>query len=181
MGQLLRSAAVFLFGLGALTAPTISAAGDKDADAYEPMAVFAKLAGRSWRGEGTGPNGQPIVDIARYEMILLGRAFQSTHKLEGGTYGGRTVYFYDEGAKEYVFHYFTTAGFHTTGTIVPTENGFTAIETVNGHPEIDEVHSEIIVGEKEMRVLSHHVSHDGEESAGDTLIYAEIDDPGPLY
>ena len=89
--------------------------------AYAPMAPFAKLAGRSWRGEGTGPDGEPIVDIARYEMILGGRAFQSTHKLENADYGGRTIIFYDEGAKKYVFHYFTTAGFHTTGELTLTD------------------------------------------------------------
>lgn len=148
---------------------------------YEPMAVFAELAGRAWRGEGVGPNGQPIVDIARHEMIMAGRAFQSTHKLEGGTYGGRTIFFFDEGAKEYIFHYFTTAGFHTTGTMTPTETGFDVVETVNGHPKYAQVRSEMIVGDKQLRVVTRHITHDGEESPGDTLVYQEIDDPGPLF
>ena len=165
----------------ALSVSGVAVAGEKAAGAYEPMAVFSKLTGKAWRGEGTGPNGQPIVDISRYEMILNGRAFQSTHRLEDGTYGGRTIFFFDEGAKEYVFHYFTVAGFHTTGTIVPRKDGFTAIETVNGHPEFAEVHSDMIVGEGELRVVTRHVDHDGEESAGDTLVYKEIDDPGPLF
>ncbi len=158
-----------------------SIAGEKESAAYEPMAVFANLAGRSWRGEGTGPNGQPIVDIATYEMILGGRAFQSTHRLEDEAYGGRTIFFYDEGEKEYVFHYFTTAGFHTTGVIEPTETGFKAVETISGHPEFAEVHSEILVESNRLRIESFHINHEGEVSPGDALDYLEIENPGALY
>lgn len=148
---------------------------------YEPMAPFAALAGKAWRGEGTGPNGRPIVDIARYQMILGGRAFQSTHKLEGETYGGRTIIFYDEGAEKYIFHYFTTAGFHTAGEIVPTDAGFTAVEEVQGHSEIAEVRSEAFFGDGIIRMVSSHVTKDGAVSEGDELVYREIDDPGPLF
>lgn len=153
-------------------------AGESEREAYEPMTVFAELAGRVWRGEGTGPDGQPIVDIARYEMILGGRAFQATHKLEGGTYGGRTIIFFDEGAKDYIFHYFTTAGFHTTGTITPTETGFTSIEKVIGHEEFAAVEAELFLDEGQLRVVSTHVTHAGERSSGDALVYREIDAAG---
>lgn len=171
---------VLAFFLAAFAAPVMAADKSNDATVYEPMAAFAKLAGRTWRGEGVGPNGQPIVDIARYEMILGGRGFQSTHKLEGGTYGGRTIFFYDEAAKEYIFHYFTTAGFHTTGTIEPTKTGFAAVETVNGHKEFAEVRSEIFIEGDRLRVVSSHITHDGKASPGDTLIYKEIDPSGVL-
>lgn len=152
---------------------------------YEPMAPFAALAGKAWRGEGVGPNGQPIVDIARYEMILGGKAFQSTHRLEDGSYGGRTIIFYDEGAEKHIFHYFTTAGFHTTGEITPTETGFVSVEKVQGHPEFVEVRAEAFFEEDligpVIRIRSSHVKMDGETSEGEELIYREIDDPGPLY
>jgi hypothetical protein len=154
---------------------------DHTAAAYEPMAPFAKLAGRAWRGEGTGPDGKPIVDIARYQMILGGRAFQSTHRLEGGTYGGRTIIFFDEGAEKYIFHYFTTAGFHTTGDLTLTDTGFISIEKVEGHAVYAEVRGEAFISDKEMRVVSQHVTHDGEISEGDALTYREIEDPGPLF
>ncbi len=155
-------------------------AADK-AEAYEPMAPFAKLAGKAWRGEGVGPNGQPVVDIARYEFILGGRAFQSTHRLENGSYGGRTIIFYDEGAKKHIFHYFTTAGFHTTGEITPSEDGFTAVEKVEGHDAFAEVHSKAVYGDGTIRIVSSHVTHDGVKSEGEGLLYREIDDPGPLF
>lgn len=148
---------------------------------YEPMAHFAPLAGKAWRGEGTGPDGKPIVDIARYEMILGGRAFQATHRLEGGSYGGRTIIFFDEGAKKHIFHYFTTAGFHTTGEIKPTPTGFISIEKVQGHADIAEVRAEAFFEGDVIRIASTHVAIDGAASAGDELVYRAIDDPGPLY
>jgi len=150
-------------------------------DVYAPMAVFDDLAGRAFRGKGTGPNGQPIVDVSRFEFIMGGRALQSTHKLEDSDYGGRTIFFFDEGAKEYVFHYFTTVGFHTTGVVTPTENGFTAVETVRGLPEIAEVRSTWVIDGAGVTVTTSHINHDGEESPGDTIVYVEIDDPGALY
>lgn len=148
---------------------------------YTPMAPFVRLAGTAWRGEGTGPNGQPIVDLARYDMILGGRAFQSIHRLEGGDYGGRTIFFFDEGAQRYIFHYFTTAGFHTTGEITPSDTGFTAIEQVIGHAEFSEVRSEAFYGDDSIRVVSSHVKKDGTVSPGDEIVYRRIDDPGPLF
>ncbi len=167
----------FLFSM---LASNFAAAEDAPA-AYEPMAPFAKLAGKAWRGEGKGPDGKPVVDIARYEMILGGRAFQSTHKLENNSYGGRTIIFYDEGEEKYIFHYFTTAGFHTTGEIVPTETGFTAVEKVEGHPEFAEVRSKAFYGDGTIRIESSHVTHDGEASTGETLTYTQIEDPGDLF
>ncbi|GJL92898.1 hypothetical protein [Hyphococcus sp.] len=156
----------------------------KQQELYEPMTPFVKLAGRAWRGEGTGPDGKPIVDIALYEFILGGRAFQSTHRIENGAYGGRTIFFYDEGAKKYIYHYFTTAGFHTVGEITPTQTGFAATEEVVGHPEFIEVQSEMIIDRDEagpiLRVESSHVRKDGETSAGDVLVYREIDPKGIL-
>ena len=150
--------------------------------AYEPMAPFAKFAGKTLRGEGTGPDGVAVVDIAKWEYILGGRAFQSTHRLENGAYGGRTIFFYDEGAKKYIFHYFTTAGFHTTGEATLTENGFKATEKVNGHPTYAEVHSEMVLDGDVIRVMSSHVTHDGKQSeAEEGFVYREIEDPGPLF
>lgn len=145
------------------------------APAYAPMAPFARLDGTSWIGEGKGPDGQPIVDMARYELILDGRAFQSTHRLKDGTYGGRSIFFYDESAQSYVYHYFTTAGFHTIGEVTPTGNGFTATEKVIGHPTYAEVRGAAEIGDGIITVTSSHVTHDGKASEGDVMIYRQVD------
>lgn len=151
------------------------------AGAYEPMAFFAPLDGMALRGEGNGPDGKPIVDIVRYEMILGGRAFQVTHRLEDGAYGGRTIFFYDEGAEKHIYHYFTTAGFHTTGEIAMTETGFTSVEAVKNHPTYVEVRSELFFEGDVVRVLSSHMTKDGVLSPGEERLYKRIEDPGPLF
>ena len=153
-----------------------------DEIAYEPMKPFAPFAGKTLRGEGTGPDGKPVVDIAKWEFILGGRALQSTHRLENGSYGGRTIFFYDEAAKKYVFHYFTTAGFHTTGEAYVTPTGFQTVEKVIGHDRFAEVRAEIIFEENQIRVVSSHVDKDGNVGdAKDGFLYTPIEDPGPLF
>ncbi|MHA7872316.1 MAG: hypothetical protein ACX939_08205 [Hyphococcus sp.] len=171
-----------LFVVAAGLSAVASAAEDGDASAaYEPMAVFEKLDGRVLYGEGVGPNGEPIVDIAKWEMTLGGRAFQSTHKLACRDYGGRTIFFYDEGAKKYIFHYFTTAGFHTVGELDVTDDGFTAVEEVIGHPRFVEVRSDIIFDGDIVRVVSSHVDKDGKPSDSDELVYRDVDEETVLF
>lgn len=60
---------------------------------YAPMAAFAPFSGKTFRGEWTDENGERLVDFAKWELILNGRALQSTHRLEGKDYGGRTIFF----------------------------------------------------------------------------------------
>lgn len=149
--------------------------------AYAPMAPFAKLAGTAWRGEGEGPDSKSVADIVRYEMIIGGRAFQATHRLEDGSYGGRTIFFYDEGAKKYIFHYFTTAGFHTLGEITPTDNGFVSVEKIEGNTKYAEVRAEMIFENEAIRVKTTLVDKSGKASGGGDLVYHRIEDPGVLF
>ena len=153
----------------------------RETTAYAPMKPFEKLAGKVLRGEGTGPDGAPIVDIGKGEFILGGRAFQSTHRLESGTYGGTTIFFYDEGAEAYIFHYFTTAGFHTTGTVDLTDDGFAAVEQVIGHDTFAEVRSVMTIDGDTATVSSVHVKKNGETSQGDGMVYRVVDRPGPQF
>lgn len=158
-------------------APATAAA----APAYEPMKVFAPFAGKSFRGEWTDEKGKKIVDIATYDIILNGRALQSTHRIEGSDYGGRTIFFYDEGAKKYVFHYFTTAGFHTTGASDFVDGALVTTETVEGHATIASVDSKVIFAPDEIRIDVVYVGKDGSRTATPGRIYKPIADPGPLF
>ncbi|MBB5518155.1 hypothetical protein [Amphiplicatus metriothermophilus] len=171
--------------MGLWTAGAGAAAGGEPSKtavaAYEPMAPFAPLAGSAWRGEGAGPDGAPIVDTVVYDFILEGRALQSTHRLADGSYGGRTIIFYDEGAKEYVFHYFTTAGFHTTGTVRLEEDGFEAVETVHGHETIAQVRARATIGEDALTVDSLYVDRNGVEKPGRTMTYRRLDARPKLF
>ena len=105
------AAVLVIGGAAAAETPAVKASGP---GAYPQMQVFAPLDGRAFRAEWKDDKGT-YVDIATYDLILNGRALQSTHRLEGLDYGGRTIFFWDEGAGKYVFHYFTTGGFHTLG------------------------------------------------------------------
>ncbi len=110
-------------------------------DADNPLAIFEGLIG-TWAGPGTNPD-DPGGDIMRFEWILGGRAVQHTHTLENGTYGGRTIYFWDrtanDGAGGIIYHYFTTAGFHTQGTAAWEDGKFSAHEFVEGNENVREV------------------------------------------
>lgn len=151
------------------------------AGAYAPMAFFAPFSGKTFRGEWKGEDGKTYVDIAKYEMILNGRALQSTHRLQDVDYGGRTIFFYDEGAKKYVFHYFTTAGFHTSGSADFIDDGLVTEEKVEGASDVAFVRSKSTFGEDAIEIDVVYVGKDGSETPGGHRIYKEIADPGPLY
>ncbi len=166
---------------GAPTAETETIASASVAAAYEPMAMFAPFSGKTFRAEWTDDNGEPYVDIAKYELILNGRALQSTHRIEGKDYGGRTIFFFDEGAKKYVFHYFTTAGFHTTGTSEFIDGGLVTEEKVEGHETVGSVRSKVTFGADAIEINAVYVGKDGSETPGAGRIYREIADPGRLF
>ena len=148
--------------------------------AYAPMVPFENFTHTLMRGEWTGDNGETVVDVSKGEMILDGRAFQGTHRIEGSAYGGRTIIFYDEAAQGYIYHYFTTAGFHTTGTIDITDQGYTASEKVQGHPTIAQVASSLtIVGDTHLVDVKYQ-SHDGVWSDAPRRTYRPYEGPAPF-
>ena len=148
---------------------------------YAPMAMFAPFSGKTFRGEWTDEDGEKLVDVARYELILNGRALQSTHRLQGKDYGGRTIFFYDEGARNYVFHYFTTAGFHTVGTSDFIDGGLVSEEKVEGHDTIGSVRSKATFGADAIEIDVVYVGKDGSQTPGGRRAYKEIADPGRLF
>lgn len=185
---------MIIFGLLALAAcapraaeappPSVETAAINDADIaapYQPMAVFAPFSGKSFRGEWTGEDGVQYVDIAKWELILNGRALQSTHRLQGKDYGGRTIFFYDEAANAYVFHYFTTGGFHTTGVSEFIDGGLVTDEKVEGASNVASVRSKVKFLEDAIEIDVVYVGKDGSETPGGRRVYKEIADPGRLF
>lgn len=157
--------------------PAVKPAGSA---AYEPMAVFASFDGKSYRAEWTDENGT-FVDVATYDMILNGRALQSTHRLQGIDYGGRTIFFWDEAAKKYVYHYFTTGGFHTHGSADIVDGVMVTEEKVEGHDAIASVKSKSIFKPEEIAVDVVYVGKDGSETPAPRRVYKPVADPGPLF
>lgn len=171
------AAAFAIVTAAAAQTPSVKADGSS---AYAPMQVFAPLDGRTYRAEWSDENGT-FVDIATYEMILNGRALQSTHRLEGLDYGGRTIFFWDEGAKKYVYHYFTTGGFHTLGSADIAGGRMTTEEKVEGHETVASVRSSSSISPDEIVVEVVYVGKDGAETPGGKRVYKPVADPGPLF
>lgn len=110
--------------------------------AYAP---FEHLVGRTWRGVGTGP--EAVEDIQRWEWAVGGHAVRVVHSVGGGAYAGETLIFRDKASGAYIFHYFTSGGFHSTGVMRPTGPGaFEVEETVHGLDGFPPMRSTLVMG-----------------------------------
>jgi len=151
------------------------------AEDYAPMAPFAPFVGKTLRGEWADPDGKAVVDLARWELILGGRAIESTHRIVGSSYGGKTIIFWDESAKKYVFHYFTTGGFHTLGEMTLKDGVLQSVEQVEGHPTIKAVQARSTLGPDTLVVNVTYIGKDGSETPTSPRVYAPVDAPGPSF
>jgi len=95
---------------------------------------FRPLLNNTWRGPCKNTRSEkPIVDIARWERALNGRAIRTLHSINDGSYGGETLFMWNEEKKAVTFHYFTTAGFTTTGTVRFEDGKILTHEIVSGN------------------------------------------------
>ena len=81
---------------------------------------------------GIAPLKKPLADIMRWERALNGRAVRVLHSVNEGAYGGETLYMWDAKKEALTYHYFTTAGFTTTGTLTVKDGKFISHEVVSG-------------------------------------------------
>lgn len=126
--------------------------------AYAP---FERMIGKSWRGTGTA--GAGVEDIQRWDWAIGGHAVRVVHSVNGGAYAGETLIFRDRDSGDYIFHYFTTGGFHTTGTMTPTGPGAFAIEeTVHGAAGIERLRSTAELGADGVYRVRSTTERDGE-------------------
>ena len=101
--------------------------------------------------------------------------------LNDGAYGGRTIVFYDEGAQAYVFHYFTTAGFHSTGTFELRDDGFDSIEHVAGHESVAEIRGRVTIGDGVFTAKNVTINKDGTTQESEPAIYREVSERPVLF
>lgn len=129
----------------ALTASLPARAQDlpaAEARAEDPFEPLYPLIGRTWRG--TNRNDPIVEDVVRWEWAVGGHAVRAVHSVNGGVYGGETLIFPDRDSGQLIFHYFTSGGFHTTGTMEPLTHGAMAIsETVHGVEGLEVLRSTI--------------------------------------
>jgi hypothetical protein len=73
-----------------------------------------------------------VIDVMQCERALNGKAVRSLHSSNGGDYGGETIYTWDAEKKQLGYHYFTTAGFMTKGTLTVKDGKWISHEKVTG-------------------------------------------------
>lgn len=167
----------WIAGLGLLLSVIcLSMLPARAADA-DPFADISGFVGKTWRGEGTGPDGKPMVDQSRWEWALGGRAVRITHILSDLSYGGETLVFWDKPRQTLIYHYFTTAGFHTQGVMRADGPGrLIAEEDVAGHPKITKVRSTMVIKDGTLTNQAEFLA-DGKWSPGHTITYRQAEKP----
>lgn len=126
----------YLFCLGVIACCLAS----NPASATEPSSLNPNLEplrpflARTWKGafKNSTPE-KPVVDVMRWERALNGQAIRILHSVNDGAYGGEMILTWDSELHSIVYHYFTTAGFMTKGTISFKENKLISSETVHGN------------------------------------------------
>ena len=95
--------------------------------------IFRPFLEKTWKGQfkNSTPD-KPVVDVARWERALNGRAIRVLHSVNDGIYGGETIFTWDAAKQCLVYHYFTTDGDRTTGTLISKDGKFVTSEVVTG-------------------------------------------------
>jgi hypothetical protein len=101
--------------------------------------------GKTWRGKFKASTPEkPQIDVAHWERALNGQAIRVLHSMNDGMYGGETIITWSKEKQSLIHHYFSTAGFQTSGTIKVTEGKLLTHEVVTGAAEgVTEVRSTI--------------------------------------
>lgn len=89
--------------------------------------------GKTWKGQfkNSKPD-KPTIDVARWERALNGKAVRILHSINDGAYGGESIVMWDEPKQAVTYHYFTTAGFQTIGTMAFKDGALVTHEVVTG-------------------------------------------------
>lgn len=164
-----RKIRILILGMVFLAGPAFA----QQAAMQDPLAMFDPLVGKTWKGEGTAGEVAGKTDVVTWERIIGGKAVQSTHSIGNGEYGGVTVFFYDPAEKVVMFHYFTTANFHSTGIVEKADNGdIVAVEHIHGLENLPEVRGRIVFNDRGWETRASYLK-DGEWVEGDGFRYVE--------
>ena len=139
---------------------------------FEPL---RPLLGKTWKGlfKDSKPD-KPTVDISRWERVLNGQAVRALHSINQGTYGGETLFIWDEKKQVVAYYYFTTAGFMTTGTLQLKDGKIITREEVKGDAGgVTEVRgTSEIQSDGKFHVKAEYLKN-GEWTLGHEVIYEE--------
>ena len=145
----------------------------------EKFGTLAQYVGKSFKGSPTGDSTEKFVDIQKWEWGLGGNTILIKHVLADGSYGGDTHVYKDAKTGNLTYVYITSGGFHTTGEMTPTQDGWVAEEAVTGHETITRVRSTSVVDANGIWLMTSEYLTDGEWVPGHAFEYAETQDPLP--
>ena len=133
------------------------------------------LLDKTWKGpfKSSTPD-KPVVDVMRWERALNGKAVRVLHSVNDGSYGGETIFMWDEKKQAVGYHYFTTAGFTTVGTVNFKENKLITHEVVTGSSGgVTEVKATSeLLPDGTFRVTTEHL-REGKWQTGREVVYRE--------
>jgi hypothetical protein len=127
----MKSYHVIIFYFLISVALNVSAGTEPPLDQH--LEFLRPLLGKTWKGEFKGSTPEkPMIDIARWERALNGKAVRIVHSLNAGLYGGESIIIWDDAAHAVIYYYFTTAGFMTKGTITNRQAKIITHEVISG-------------------------------------------------
>jgi hypothetical protein len=150
-------------------------AADAPTTLIPQLEPFRPYIGKTWRGEfKNSTQEKPIIDVSRWERALNGQAIRTLHSINRGEYGGESIITWDAAKKSLVFHYFTTAGFITIGTVTFSEGRMISHEKVTGEAGgVTEVRStNEILPDGSMSTKSEYLKS-GQWEPGHAAVYRE--------
>ena len=132
------------------------------------------LLGKTWRGEFKNSKPEkPMFDVARWERALNGKAVRTLHSVNDGVYGGESIIRWDKDSQQLVYHYFTTAGFMTTGTMKIEGNRVIGLEKVSGTNGVTQVRSTTELRTDGTLLSKAEYFKDGKAAGGREVLYKE--------
>jgi hypothetical protein len=136
---------------------------------------FRPFLGKTWRGEFKDSKpGHPMVDVARWERALNGKAIRILHSVNNGEYGGESIVSWDAEQQEVRYSYFTTAGFQTTGTATFAGGKIVMVEKVRGNANgVTEVRSTCELRADGTMLSKSDYLKDGKVVGGREVLYRE--------
>jgi len=168
----------------ALSTAAVAARSTDETGSLNPhLESLRPLLGKTWKGvfKNSTPE-RPVADVARWERALNGNAIRILHSINDGIYGGETLVTWNEQKQAIVTHYFTTAGFMTTGTMTVEGDRLITYEKIDGPADgVTEVKGTCqLISDGKFIVKSEHLK-DGVWEPGHEATYEEAPDAKVVF
>ena len=175
-----RSTAGFILFACLLASGAALAQAPALAPQLEPLRPMLE---RTWQStfKNSTPE-KPVIDVARWERALNGKAVRVLHSINDGAYGGETLIFWDEKKQTVAYHYFTTAGFVTMGSMRFENGKILSHESVSGSAGgITEVRGSSEIGSDGKLSVKTEYLKDGQWQPGREATYQEAPNAKVLF